>query len=150
MIDPFEPPPHAHRVEWADGKALIWEARPGIMVHRVGGVLSLPLVRCLEDFYTPILRPEARVRIFSDARSVTHVTREAREQGTAFMRERLPALEALHVLIASQFVALAYGIFRQEIGEDRVFIYSDRESLRLSFSEALNATENGRGDEAPP
>jgi len=149
MIDPFQPPPHAHHVMLPDGETFIWEAGPGVMAHRVSGILSLPMVECFEDFYTPILGPHLRVKVFSDSRLVTHVTREGRERGTALVREHFPALEALHVLIASRFVALAYGTFRQEVGEQRVFIYSDRDSLFRSFAQALSATENGRGYEAP-
>jgi hypothetical protein len=120
------------------------------MAHLVAGTLSLPLFECLESFYGPILRPGVRLSIFSDAQLVRHVTREARERGTAFVREHLFALEALHILIASPYAALAYGAFRQDVGEEHVFIYSDRESLLQSFAEAMNAPRNGRGPETPP
>jgi hypothetical protein len=120
------------------------------MAHLVMGSLSLPLVECIEGFYRSLLRPGTRLSIFSDARLVTHVTREARERGTAFVREHLFAFPAIHVLIASPHAALAYGAFRQDVGEEHVFIYSDRESLLRSFAQAMNEAANGRGPETPP
>jgi len=139
MIDPFEPPRDAHHAIVADGEVFIWQPQASIVVQKASGILSLPLARCFADFYRPILKPGTHVRIFDDFVSLTHYTREAREFLTEFTLEHLFAVEVIHFLISSKFMALGVSAFKHDIGDEHVLTYWDPESFRRSFAQAAAA-----------
>jgi hypothetical protein len=137
MTDPFEPPPDAHHVTVRNAEGFIWQVSPDIVLQKAGGILSGPLMQYFLDFFEPILRPGARIRIFADFARLTHYTTEGRELATAFTIDRRSALDSIHILGESKYLALAFGSFRDNVGADRVFVYSDRESFLRSFDQAM-------------
>jgi hypothetical protein len=137
------PPPSAQHIIVQEGEAFIWEPQSEVVVQVARGVLSLPLAHCFADFYRPILVPGVRVRIFDDFEGLTHYTREAREHLTRFTLERLSTVEVIHVLLSSKFMALGVGAFKHDIGDERVHVYSDRESFLRSFAETLQLAGAG-------
>ena len=137
MTDPLAPPPDAHHAVVSDGEVFIWQPRSGIVVQKAAGILSLPLARCFADFYRPILQPGTHVQIFDDFVELTHYTREAREFLTDLTLERLFAVDVIHFLLSSKFMALGIGAFKHDVGDFRVLTYSDRESFLRSFAQAM-------------
>lgn len=144
MTDPFEPPADASHVTTADGEAFIWQPLPGIVLQKASGVLSSPLIETFLGFYAPILKPGARIQVFDDFAMLTHYTKEARDLVTAFTVERRSALEAIHVLIASKYMALGLTAFGYGVGEDLVFTYSDRKSFLRSLAKATGESSAHR------
>jgi hypothetical protein len=157
MSDPLHPPADAHHAIALDGEAFIWQPGPGVVVQSAAGILSLPLATCFADFYRPILRPGTHFQIFDDFTSLTHYTREARDLLTAFTIERVFAVDTIHVLFSSKYMALGIDAFKHGIGDEHVATYSDRASFLQSLTEAMGtpqtsvravpedgATSNGR------
>ena len=138
-MDPLDPPPHARHEVASDGETFVWQVRPGLAVERVTGVLTMPLAHCISDFLGPLLVPETKWCLFADFEGLTHYTREAREYLGTFSLEHLAALDVIHFLISSKFVALGLSAYRDEIGEDHVRVYSDRASYLRSFEEMAQA-----------
>jgi hypothetical protein len=141
MTDPFEPPLDAHHVTTRDGEAFIWQVSPDIVLKKASGILSGPLIQCFVDFFEPILKPGARVRVFADFARLTHYTAEARELSTAFTIERRSALDSIHLLGESKYLALAFGSYRYNVGRQLVFVYADRESFLRSLDQVMNEHE---------
>jgi hypothetical protein len=139
-VDPFDPPPHARHELDSRGEVFVWQARPGLVVERCTGVLTLPLALCISDFLGPLLVPGTKWLLFGDFERLTHYTREAREYLSAFSLERLATLDAIHCLISSKFVALGLSVFRDEVGGELVRVYSDRTSFLRSFAGAAQAS----------
>ena len=157
MIDPLLPPADAHHAVTLDGEAFIWQPGPRVVVQKAVGVLSLPLATCFVDFYRPILTPGLHLQVFDDFSSLTHYTREAREVLTAFTVERIFAVDIIHFLLSSKYMALGVDAFKHGVGDEHVATYSDRASFLRSFAEAMSmprrplrgdpedgATSNGR------
>ena len=140
-MDPLEPPPDAHHAVVPDGEVFIWQPRPDIVVQKAAGILSLPLAECFAAFYRPILSAGAHVRIFDDFAQLTYYTREARELLTELTLERLFAIDVIHFLLSSKFMALGVSAFKHDIGSERVRAYSDRKSFLASFAQAMAAPE---------
>jgi hypothetical protein len=136
--DPFEPPPGAYHATARDGEAFIWQVAPNVVLKKAGGVLSEPLIQCYVDFFTPILNPGAGIQVFGDFAGITDYTAEARQLATAFTTEHRSAVERIHLLGASKYLALAFGCYEREAGADLVFVYSARESFLHSLAQALN------------
>jgi hypothetical protein len=153
MIDPtqlraaFEPPPDAHHAIARDGEAFIWQVSPHVVLKKAAGILSGPLIQCFVDYFNPILKPGARIRVFGDFAGITAYTAEARELATAFTNEHRSAVDSIHLLGASKYLALAFGSYGRDIGSDLVFVYSDRESFLHSLRQAMNEPPD-RGEEA--
>jgi hypothetical protein len=137
VIDPLEPPPYAHHAVVTDGEAFIWQPGTGIVVQKATGILSLPLAHCFADFYLPILIPGANLRIFDDFALLTHYTREAREFLTVLTNEHLFAIDVIHFLLNSKFMALGISAFRQDVGVEHVRTYADRQSFLRSYAQAM-------------
>lgn len=137
MVNPLEPPSDAHHAVAPDGEAFIWQPAAGVVVQKATGILSLPLAHCFIDFYRPILKPGVRVQIFDDFPLLTHYTRDAREFITAFTLERLFAVDVIHFLLASKFMALGISAFKHDIGDQHVRTYSDRASFLRSYDAAM-------------
>jgi len=137
MTDRFDPPSEASHLTTADGEAFIWQPLPGIVLQKASGVLSLPLMQAFLGFYEPILKPGARVQVFDDFATLTHYTKEARDLVTAFTTAHRSALEAIHILIASKYLALGVTSFGYGVGEDLIFTYSDRRSFLGSLENAI-------------
>jgi hypothetical protein len=144
--DPFEPPPHAHHVTARDGEAFVWQIAPRIVLKKASGILSGPLIQCFVDFFQPILKPGARIRVFGDLAGLTHYTAEARELATAFTVARRSAVDSIHLLGESKFLALAFGAYGANVGPGMVFVYSDRDSFLRSLAQALNELPDLRED----
>jgi hypothetical protein len=138
MTDPFQPPPYAHHVAVRDGEAFIWQISPDIVLKKASGILSGPLIQCYVDFFQPILKPGARFRIFGDLARLTHYTAEARELATAFTIARRSAVDSIHLLGESKFLALAFGAYGSNVGPGVVYVYSDRRSFLRSLEQAMN------------
>jgi hypothetical protein len=136
MIGPLEPPADAHHAAATNGEGFIWQPHRRVVIQKATGILSLPLAQCFADFYRPILTPGAHVQIFDDFARLTHYTREAREFLTDFTLERLFAVDAIHFLLSSKFMALGVSAFKHDIGDDRVHAYSDRDSFLRSLADA--------------
>jgi hypothetical protein len=139
MNDPFEPPSDAHHAVVFDGEVFIWEPRPDVVVQKAAGILSLPLAQCFVDFYSPILNPGRHVRIFDDFAGLSYYTRDARELLTRFTLERLFAVDVIHFLLASKYMALGVSAFKHDIGDEHVLVYSDRASFLVSFEKTMAA-----------
>jgi hypothetical protein len=138
MTDPFEPPSSdASHMIARDGEAFIWEPRIGVVLQKAVGVLSLPLMQGFLKFFSPRLTPGAGVQVFADYERLTHYTKEARDLVAAFTNERRVALERIHLLIGSKYLALGVNSFRYAVGGDLVFTYSDRESFLGSLDKAM-------------
>lgn len=136
--DLFAPPPHAHHVTARDGEAFVWQISPRIVLKKASGILSGPLIQCFVDFFQPILKPGARIRVFGDLAGLTHYTAEARELATAFTIARRSAVDSIHLLGESKFLALAFGSYGSNVGPGVVSVYSDRDSFLRSLARALN------------
>jgi len=135
--DPMLPPASAHHIVVPDGEAYLWLPHPHILVGKARGVLSLPLAHLLVDFYSPVLQLGARVRFFSDYELLTYYTRDAREYLTAFSLEHLFAIEVIHFLLSSKYMALGVSAYKHAIGDARVHVYGDRASFFRSYEEAV-------------
>lgn len=146
--DPFAPPEGAHHIIVPGGQGYIWLPHPGIVVQKAAGVLSIELARCFIDFYDPLYRPGARVRVFDDYEQLTFYTRDARELSTTYTLEHLAALEALHILVSSKHLALGVSAFKHQIGDPLVYTYSDRASFRRSYDDAVRAATATSGEPA--
>jgi len=131
------PPPTAHHIAVPGGEAYIWQLPHGVVVQKAKGVLSIALAQCFGDFYQPILTPGASVRIFDDFELLHHYTRDAREYLTELTLERLYAIESIHFLLSSKFMALGVGAFKHAIGDEFVRVYFERESFVRSYERAL-------------
>jgi hypothetical protein len=138
-VDALDPPPHARHEVDSSGEVFIWQVRPGLVVERCTGVLTLPLALCISDFLGPLLVPGTKWCMFTDFERLTHYTREAREYLSAFSLERLPTLGIKHFLISSKFIALGLSAYREEIGGEHMHVYSDRTSFLRSLAEAAQA-----------
>ena len=132
------PPPSAYHVAVPDGEAYIWQLPNDVVVQKAKGVLSIALAHGFGAFYEPILRPGASVRIFDDFELLHHYTREAREYLTEFTQKHLYAIERIHFLISSKFMALGVGAFKHAIGDELVHVYFERESFVRSYERALD------------
>jgi hypothetical protein len=139
MTDPFEPPPEANHAVVNDGEVFIWQPRPGIIVQKAAGILSLPLAQCFVRFYRPVLSAGTPVRVFDDFALLTHYTRDARELLTELTREYLFVIQAIHFLLSSKFMALGVSAFKHSVGDALVHAYTDRASFLLSFERAMAA-----------
>lgn len=147
MTDPFEPPcPDASHMTARDGEAFIWEPRNGVVLQKAVGLLSLPLMQGFLKFFSPRLTPGAGVQVFADYERLTQYTKEARDLVAAFTNERRFALERIHLLIGSKYLALGVNSFRYAVGGELVFTYSDRESFLGSLDKAMTGTPAGRQD----
>jgi hypothetical protein len=140
MTDPFERPLYASHITARDGEAFIWEPRPGVVLQKAIGLLSLPLMRGFIAFLAPRLAPGAGVQVFADFARLTRYTKEARDLVTAFSIERRNALNRIHILIGSKDLALGINSFRYAVGEDLVFAYSERGSFLGSLEKAMSGT----------
>ena len=129
MTDPFEPSLHASHFTARDGEAFIWEPRPGVVLQKAVGILSLPLMQGFVEFFAPILKPGAGVQVFADFAGLTRYTAEARDLVTRFSIERRDAMHGSHILMGSKDLALGINSFRYALGADLVFAYSDRGSF---------------------
>lgn len=138
-MEPLQPPPQAQHKLDSDGQVFIWEAGPGLIAERGVGLLTLPLARFFIEFLAPLVVPGTRWDFFADLEQVTGYTREAREQLSAFSLDRLSSLGAVHFLISSKFVALGLSSYRDDIGDGRVHVYSERASFLRSFADAVQA-----------
>ena len=136
-MDPLTPPPSAHHVAVPGGEAYIWQLPHDIVVQKARGVLSIGLAHCFGDFYLPILKPGASIRIFDDFELLHHYTREAREYLTELTQNHIYAIERIHFLLSSKFMALGVSAFKHDIGDELVRVYFDRESFVRSYERAL-------------
>ena len=142
--DPFIPAPDALHTVTRAGESFIWQPQPDIVVQVQCGVLSLTHAHAFIDFYRPILVPGARVSIFDDFEQSTYHTREAREFITAFTCEHLFAIDVIHFLLRSKFLALGIGAFKHDIGDEHVCVYSQRASFVRSFEDARRSATIAR------
>jgi|KBSMisStaDraftv2_1062788.scaffolds.fasta_scaffold931580_2 hypothetical protein len=149
MTDPFEPWLYPSHITARDGEAFIWEPRPGIVLQKAVGLLSLPLMQGFIEFFAPILKPGAGVQVFADFARITRYTTEARDLVTRFSIERRNALHGIHILMGSKDLALGVNSFRYAVGEDLVFAYSDRGSFLGSLERAMNPQERPHRVELP-
>src|SRR5262245_44598390 len=117
-MDPLRPPAEAHHVIEAEGEAFVWQARPGVLVEKGSGLLTLGLAHCYTDFFDTWLEPGKRAEVFGDFEKLTHYTREAREHLSQFSLAHLPALKVVHFLIASKFVAFGLSSYKSDIGDE--------------------------------
>jgi hypothetical protein len=153
--DPFIPIAGARHTVTPEGESFIWQPRPGIVVQLASGVLSMPHAHAFIDFYRDILVPGAMFTIFDDFEQMTHHTREAREFITAFTLEHLFAIDVIHFLISSKFLALGVSAFKHDIGDPHVCVYSHRGSFVRSYESAQpgathsNRNNDGLGETAP-
>lgn len=138
-MEPLEPPPQAHHNVDTGGESFIWQAGPGLIAERVIGLLTLPLARGFSEFLAPLVTPGTHWDVFADLEQVTGYTREAREHLSVFSLERLASFGVVHFLISSKFVALGLSSYRDDIGDERVNVYSDRASFLRSFADAVQA-----------
>jgi len=139
IVDPMTPPPSAHHVAVPGGEAYIWLVDRYIVVQKARGILSIELAHCFGEFYRPILRPGANVRVFDDFEALDHYTRDAREYLTELTMRNLDAIDRLHFLLSSKFMALGVSAFKHTIGDERVRVYFDRASFVRSYERALGA-----------
>ena len=149
MTDPFEPSPSASHITARDGEAFIRQPRPGVVLQKAVGVLSLPLMQGFIEFFAPILTPGAGVQVFADFARLTHYTAEARDLVTTFTVERRRAMDGIHILLGSKHLALGINSFRYAVGEDLVFAYSDRGSFLGSLDKAMNPQQRPHRVELP-
>jgi hypothetical protein len=138
-LDPFVPPGSAQRATTPDGELFVWEPYPGIVLEKARGVMSLPLAEFLATFFQQLLQPGSRYLIFADFEQLQSYTRDARELQINFALGHLDAFEAVHVLIASKYIALGIGAYKHDIGDQRVYTYAERASLVRSYEEAVRA-----------
>jgi hypothetical protein len=137
VLNPFIPPSSARHATTPDGEIFVWQPYPGIVLEKARGVLSRPLAECLVSLYAQILPPGDRFRIFADFEDLAGYTREAREVQTSFALGHLGTLEAVHVLFSSKQIALGIGVYKHDIGDQRVHTYAERASLVRSYEEAV-------------
>jgi hypothetical protein len=136
-IENLTPATCAHHVTTLEGESFIWQPRPGVVVQKARGILSLPHARSFIDFYREVLVPGVTVRIFDDFEQLTHHTREAREFITEFTVEHIGSIDVIHFLLSSKFLALGVSAFKHDIGDQHVCAYSNRDSFVKSFEGAI-------------
>jgi signal transduction histidine kinase len=141
IVEPFIPTPDARHAVTAEGESFIWQAQPGIVVQLASGVLSLPHAHSFIDFYRGILAQGTMIRIFDEFEQLTHHTRDAREFITAFTLEHLFAIDVIHFLLSSKYLALGVSAFKHDIGDHHVCVYSQRASFVRSFEEARHSID---------
>jgi hypothetical protein len=127
---PIAAPSDAVRASSPKGDVLLWEPAPGVIVHLVSGVVSLPLGVGIADFFRPIVEQRTGVRSFADYREASGYDREAREFLTDFTRQYLPSFAAINILLGSnKILSLGIGLYKLALGERVVRTYTDEEDF---------------------
>jgi len=144
-LDPFIPTADARHAVTPEGESFIWQPQPGIVVQLASGVLSLPHAHAFIDFYRDILVPGAMVTIFNDFEQLNYHTRDAREFITEFTFGRMFAIDVIHFLLSSKFLALGVSAFKHDIGDEHVCTYAHRDSFTKSFEDAKHHATGGDG-----
>jgi hypothetical protein len=127
---PIGAPSDAVRASSPTGDVLLWEPAPGVIVHLVSGVVSLPLGVGIADFFRPIVEQRTGVQSFADYREASGYDREAREFLTDFTQQYLPSFAAINILLGSnKILSLGIGLYKLALGERVVRTYTDEEDF---------------------
>jgi hypothetical protein len=131
-------PSDAVRTSTRTGDVVLWEAAPGVVVHLVSGVLTLPLAVGIADFFRPILVLRSDVRSFADFRKASGYTRDAREFLADFTRAHISSFAAINILLGSKILAMGIGVYKLVVG-DVVRTYADEDAFVQMLDAALKA-----------
>jgi hypothetical protein len=131
-------PLDAVRAASPSGAVLLWEPAPGVLVHIVSGLLSLPLAVSIADFYTPILVRRTGVRSFADFREASGYHRDAREHLVKFTLEHLSSFTDVNILLGSKILSMGIGLYKLTVG-DVVHTYANEEEFIRVLDAAVRA-----------
>lgn len=124
-------PPDAVRATSPSGIVFLWEPAPGVLVHLVSGLLSLPLAVRIADFYRPIVVRMTGVQSFADFSGASGYHRDAREFLVNFTHEHLSSFSAINILLGSKVLSMGIGLYKLTVG-DVVHTYAnEHEFIRL-------------------
>jgi hypothetical protein len=137
-LDLLDPPAEARRTSALDGDSAIWLPKPGMVMHRISGVLSLPIAEDLADITRPLFERGIHLTFFDDFELMTGYTREARELLTDLSLAYLSCYEGSHILLSAKMSALGVAAYKADVGDERVFAYWDRASFLRSYTEAMD------------
>jgi hypothetical protein len=131
-------PSDAVRTASSTGEVALWQPVPGVVVHVISDVLSLPLAVAIADFFRPVVERRSGVLSFADFREASGYSREAREHLTDFTREHLSSFAAINILLGPKILSMGIGLYKLALG-DRVHTFVDE----ANFLRGLDAAVRG-------
>jgi hypothetical protein len=143
IAPPSNAPSNAVRATSPSGDVVLWEPAPGVLVHLVSGLVSIPIAEGIVDFYRPVVARRTGVRSFADFRGATGYHREARELLVDFTLEYLSSFAAINILLGSKILSMGIGIYRLTVGDVVRTYANEREFMRV-FDAASHGVDEAR------